>query len=293
MPPANISNAAALAASDGLPPEGNVRPFSPDPAGVDIFGESSLAYFLSDVMLPMTPALDGPHVTDEQTNQNFTQRDFLDFGTSWAELSEVEAMLSGQDTETYERPNNVSFNLAIPPSGTKTPVFGESFGVRNAAFSRSIWRWIPTKKDRGGTHQFSLSLPYSDMDSPETTTVANTLLPNQRINQTLRDKLLALILSTCDQAMYSEVVAAFPSAELLNGLMHYSLNTHFAQTDSWIHVPSLDIEENLELLLTIISAGAVISSVSAIRKLGFALHESARYALPMRVRKRLNKSYSS
>lgn len=250
-----------------------------DPAVMDIFGESSFADFLNDVMLPLSPAPGRQPFADIHASQEFTSRDLLNLGTTSDEFSELETMLSGYDDQAHLQSKNVSFDLPMCLSGTKTPIFGESLGVRNAAFSRSIWRWIPTKKDRSGADQPNLSLPYSDMQSPELTSMAYVLLPNQRISQPLRDKLLALILTTCDIALYPEVVEAFPSAELLNGLMHHSLHLHFNQSDSWIHVPSLVIEENLELLISIIAAGAVNSSISAIRKLGFALLESARSAL--------------
>jgi len=272
-----------MAVSNALPLGEGAQTLSLDPTMMGILGESSLADFLNDVMSPLLPAPDGQPVADRQTNQGFTQRDFLDFGTSWDEFGEIEAMLSGHDVRIHHQSNNTFFDPQVPRSGTKTPMFGESFGVRNAAFSRSIWRWIPTKKDRTSADQLNLSLPYSDIESPKVRYMAYTLSPNQRIDQPLRDKLLALILTTCDIAIYPEIVAAFPSTELLNGLMHYSLTMHFNQIDSWIHVPSLVIEQNLELLISIIAAGAVTNSVPAIRKLGFALLESARSALYIKV----------
>ena len=240
----------------------------------DMFGESSLADFLNDVMLPTTFAANElPPLETQQANQTYAQRDFLDFGTSWIDFVEVDALLQDNDAEVGLRPTNVTFTL--PRSGSQTP-----YGAREAAFSRSMWRWVPTKRDHGGADQPHLSLPYANMNSPETRSVARSLLPNQHIDQSVRDQILALILSTCDKSIYSDVVSSFPSAELLDGLMHYYLNTQFLQIDSWFHVPTFIIEEQEpELLIAIIAAGGVISTVSAIRKLGFALAAAAKDAL--------------
>jgi hypothetical protein len=178
----------------------------------------------------------------------------------------------------------VSF-APIPGSGTKTPVFGDSFGFRNAAFSRSIWRWTPTNKDHGRKDQANLSLPYTDMDSPETRSLASSIVPDQQIDSTIRDKILALVLSTCNISNYADVVSSFPSLKLLNGLMHSFLNSHFEQIDSWIHVPTFAVDEKyLEFLLHMIAAGAATSLSAPIRKLGFALQEAARIALSTKVR---------
>ena len=257
----------------------NMNAFSPMP---DMFGESSLAEFLTDIMLP--PAT-GPadQALGLQTGQTHTQKDFLDFGTSWLDFVELDALLTDHNAEVGLKPNNhVSFQ-PLPPSGSKTPLFGQSFDKRNAAFSRSIWRWTPTKKDHGGPQHLNLSLPLADMNSPETRSAASITVPGQRIEPALRDQILALILSTCDKSMYSDVVSSFPSIDLLNGLLHHFLNTQFCQIDSWLHVPTFSVEEQqLELLTAIIAAGGVTSSMPALRKLGFALHESARDAVAVK-----------
>jgi len=275
----NIGQATDLLHSHEPP----LRPFSPDPMIADMFAESALADFLNDIMLPLAPIDSEEQAAGDAANQNRLQRDYLDFGTSWADMADFEAMLEGNYGDPLQSINNASFNLPAPPSGTKTPIFGDSFGARNAAFSRSIWRWVPTKKDHGGADQLDLSLPSINLDSPETRNLAETLLPDQHIEQSLRDRLLALILGTCDQAVHQLVVTAFPSADLLDRLMHFSLGVQFTAIDSWIHVPSLVIDANLELLMVIIAAGAVLSSVMPIRRLGYALQESARAAFAIKV----------
>ena len=258
----------------------NMHALSPDMP--DMFAESSLAGFLNDVMLPAGSG-SVELIADAQPNQTHAQRDFLDFSTSWLDFVELEALLADHNADVGLKPNNhVSFP-PLPASGSKTPLFGQSFDKRNAAFSRSIWRWTPTKKDHGGPQHLNLSLPQVDMNSPETRSAASTTVQGQRIDQAVRDQILALILSTCDKSMYPEVVSSFPSIDLLNGLLHHYLNTQFLQIDSWLHVPTFSVEEQqLELLITIIAAGGVSSTMPALRKLGYALHESVRDAVAMK-----------
>lgn len=279
----NVGQPDHSIASDSAMHEPTMGPFSPDLMIADMFAESSLADFLNEIMLPSAPGASEEPSASDTANQTRLQRDYLDFGTSWVDMADFEVMLQNNYAEPLPAINNVTFNLPAPPSGAKTPVFGDSFGARNAAFSRSIWRWVPTKRDHGAAAQLDLSLPSINLDSPETRNLAETLLPGQHIEQSLRDRLLALILGTCDQAVHQLVVTAFPTADLLDRLMHFSLGVQFTSIDSWIHVPTLTIEDNLELLMTIIAAGAVLSSVTPIRRLGHALQESARTAFANKV----------
>lgn len=54
------------------------------------------------------------------------------------------------------------------------------------------------------------------------------------------------------------------------------------QSDTWIHAPTLKIEgQNAELLGSIVSAGAALSTSLTIRKLGFAIHEAVRKSIPI------------
>ena len=281
------SSELATGASSSVPALGGqdhlqVPAFSPEIAGG--FDESSLAYFLNDIMLPFEPDPHGQCFINDQQNQVRTPRDFLDFGTTWIDFTDLDTMLGMNDLETAPRTNTVSFN-PLPPSGTKTPIFGDGMSLGNDAFSRSIWRWTPTKKDYGGADNLNLSLPYSDMESPEARAVAESSLSHQRLDSTLRDKILALVLSTCETIMYRDVASSFPSADLLNNLMHYYLTVHFGQNDSWLHLPTFEASEQwLELIIMVVAAGAAICSVPAIRRLGFALQEAVRTAVARKVR---------
>lgn len=247
------------------------------------FDESSLAGFLNDIMIPFEYSATGETLASNQTNLIRPNRDFLDFGTPWVDFLELDGMLAAPEHEIIHKPKNSSL-ARLPDSGNKTPVLGDNFTLGKAAFSRSIWQWTPTGKDHSRAEKVDLSLPYADVGIVDNTPTTDGLLSGQNIDRILRDKLLARILSTCSTSTYSTVVMAFPSAELLTSLMHLYLNEQWNQIDSWLHVPTFDIaEQQLELLITMIGAGAIHTTVSAIRKVGLAFQEAAREALAKKV----------
>jgi hypothetical protein len=101
------------------------------------------------------------------------------------------------------------------------------------------------------------------------------------LDSVARDKIVAMVLSTTSRSSFAKVMSSFPSVELLNHLVHFFLASHITRSDTWIHVPTLRIgRSRAELLGSIISAGAVLSTSPTIRKLGFAIHEAVRQAVP-------------
>jgi hypothetical protein len=106
-----------------------------------------------------------------------------------------------------------------------------------------------------------------------------------RLEQSCRDRILAMLLKTCEPVNVPKVVTSFPSAELLDSLMHLFFKTELSQTDSWIHLPTFRPQfQRPELNGIIIAAGALQSSVPTIRKLGFAIQEAVRLTIPTIVR---------
>ena len=95
---------------------------------------------------------------------------------------------------------------------------------------------------------------------------------DQTLEQTSRDKILAMLLSGCKPSKVSRIVASFPSAEQLDSLMHSFFRSEVHRTDSWIHLPTFSIQsQRPELNGIVVAAGAVLSGVPAVRKLGFAI----------------------
>ncbi|EXJ86105.1 hypothetical protein A1O1_06474 [Capronia coronata CBS 617.96] len=298
----SLQASLAVAASElteddtsGLASDGHVQDTGSnlDAAGLSLdmsqdWDESSLAYFLNDIMLPpLTPVPDGHDLPNEQPYHLRTPRDFLDFGTfNMDTLPDLDIHALQQNNnhhlETMPSVTNLNAMLSspLPASGTATPIFADGISSGNAAFMRSMWMWTPTNRDHGGEDSLNLSLPSSDMDSPETRALAGRPVFHHRLDNTLRDKILASVLGTCDPSLYTAIASSFPSAEMLNKLLHFYMSTHLALTDPWLHLPTIELDnQSLELVIMMISAGAVVCSVTSIRRLGFALQEAVRVAL--------------
>jgi len=121
---------------------------------------------------------------------------------------------------------------------------------------------------------------------------------DHQLEQSSRDDILAMVLSTNSQQNgASRVITSFPSTQLLNSLMHLFLRSETTKTDSFIHLPTFRPRtQRPEFNGIIIAAGAILSSVPTgmtpfscllvgtltllVRKLGFAIQETVRLAIP-------------
>jgi hypothetical protein len=251
--------------------------FSPE------FDESSLAYFLNGIMIPPIPVQQQYNVPMNQAYQPRTPRDFLDFGTFNIDSFDADMMLNDSRPQIIPASNIVP-SRPPPASGTQTPSFGDRIASGNAAFMRSVWMWTPTNQDFGGKDNLNLSIPASDVDSPETRAVAGHSMFHQCLENATRDKILGFVLSTCDSSLFTTIASSFPNADLLNKLMHLYMAVQVTQKDSWLHLPTIELEDDsLLLTIMIVSAGAVICSVPSIRRLGYALQEAVRTGLAGKV----------
>jgi hypothetical protein len=173
-----------------------------------------------------------------------------------------------------------NFNL-MPESdtllerGQQTPNIRSGITAGAEAFERSLWRWAPQKQEHGYAEQVNLSIPYKDMQNLETRLAPEMLY--HKIEQNSRDQILAMLLSGCQPSEVSRVVTSFPSAEMLNSLMHIFFQSELSRTDSYIHIPTFRPQsQRPEFNGIVVAAGAVLSKVPAVRKLGFAIQEAVR-----------------
>lgn len=263
--------------------EGQIPPALPSDLQYN-FDDSSLAHFLNDIMLPTPPIPDAFERGMDHTYPLHTPRDLMDFG-NFSLDPELEVLFDNSDHDLLI-PLSSSKALYPPQgSGSQTPALGREMAAGTAAFLRSMWVFTPTNENHSAEDRLNLSLPYSDVSSPETRAVYNNAILHHHIDNSLRDKILAAVLSTCDESLYPAVCSCFPSADILNKLMHIYMNINSAQVTSWLHLPTMRIgDESLELLIMIISAGAVVCSEPSIRRLGLALQEAARMAIAKKVR---------
>jgi hypothetical protein len=248
------------------------------------FDDSSLADFLKEIMHTSPDAVARPLFADPAST--YTPRDVLNFGIDTTfDFSDIDFGLPPlPPLPEAERPTYTANNLAneqAPGSGTRTPELRNSINLGTQAFRKSVWQFIPSQEDHGYAEQLNLSLPYQDIDSPEIKLAADLSISNQQLDQSSRDRILAMILSTCEPRMFSRVVSSFPSTELLDNLIHQFFSFELSRTDSWIHLPTFRLNgQRPELTGIIVAAGAVLSTVPVVRKLGFAIQEAVRLAIP-------------
>lgn len=159
----------------------------------------------------------------------------------------------------------------LAQSGTVTPSIQKLTSIGQQAFQDSMWLWTPSQTDNTTADQANLSLPTPELISREASDI------EYHLSLASRDRVLSLILSTCEKSTQRRVVSCFPSAEMLSTLLSNFMTFHSHQVSPWIHLPTLDVNsEPEELLLALIAAGAVNSSFPNVRKLGYAMHEALR-----------------
>ncbi|KZM19729.1 nucleic acid binding [Ascochyta rabiei] len=158
------------------------------------------------------------------------------------------------------------------------PLENDSAPVRTEAFKHSIWRYLPRRdRDHSGMEQTNLAFPDSDKDHNRRAHLPQRRAINERLGRVSRDRLMALVLGTCSPENVKRIASAFPSVELLDGLIQIFLTSPALDVQSWFHLPTLSLAKlSPELLACIVSAGAASTPDVPLRKLGFALHEAAR-----------------
>jgi hypothetical protein len=153
--------------------------------------------------------------------------------------------------------------------------------VRAEAFKQSIWRYLPQRdRDFGAAEQANLAFSDTDASNNRRSSMTNRRAIAERLDRVSRDRLMALVLGTCSPENARKIASAFPSVELLDGLIQYYLTSPSIDAQSWFHLPTfLPSKTSPELLACIVAAGAAATPDTPLRKLGFALHEASRSSL--------------
>ncbi|CAO2657356.1 Nn.00g034820.m01.CDS01 [Neocucurbitaria sp. VM-36] len=154
----------------------------------------------------------------------------------------------------------------------------DSVPVRTEAFKQSIWRYLPQRnKDYSGAEQANLIFSDSEKDINRRSQITQRRVIVEKLHRVSRDQLMALVLGTCSPENVRRIASAFPSLELLDGLIQYFLTSPALDAQSWFHLPTFSPSKlSPELLACIVSAGAATTPDIPLRKLGFALHEASR-----------------
>lgn len=247
--------------------------------------DTSLGDFLADIMMPMSqfsPADAAPSNAGVGIPET-TVRDVLNFGIDTSlDLDDIDfGLLNSYNTSFHPQTHQPMIDdCSYPPSRGEDIQGPEVNSLSIEAFQRSLWRWTPGKLDQGQCEQMNLSLP-SDIG----VIVTHTDRPcEERLAQPARDKIMAMLFNTCEQSALSRILFQFPSAEILDCLMQDSLQLQMSRSDSYIHVPTFKPNSmRPELVAIMVACGAVRNAVPVIRKLGFALQEAVRLAIPQSV----------
>ena len=172
----------------------------------------------------------------------------------------------------------------LPAQGdTSKPAVANGSGINLGAqaFRESLWSWTPAQQDHGYSEQLNMSIADEDLYAANIQTSSDGRTFGVSVSKGARDKVLAMILTTCEPSRFPKIVTSFPSSELLTNLLHTFMIWHASQTDTWFHFPTFHPDTvRPELLAIMVAAGAVLSGISVIRKLGFAIQEGVRLALP-------------
>lgn len=203
-----------------------------------------------------------------ETNLELNDRDFGHLYDFKQDSAVINDMLTNGPTEQIEETNPEPRNLAIGAEAFK---------------KSSITDWTPGHHNSSYEEQGNLSLS-ADAFIQATRMVSGRISVTERLALSSRDKILAMVLETCIPINQPRTVESFPSAEILDGLVQCFCYWHSKQTDTWMHIPSLNPNTIMtELLGMIIATGAVRTSIIAVQKLGFALMESVRNSFFKRV----------
>ncbi|KAF1834511.1 hypothetical protein BDW02DRAFT_579576 [Decorospora gaudefroyi] len=214
-----------------------------------------------------------------------------------------EAFLSGQATPRGIMDHNFNFDVGLTdldlglldqysfqvPFAADTPSTDaqgveqhlpetDSTPVRAEALKQSIWRYHPQRtRDSSMAEAVNLAFTDSDRGSSRRSHITHRRVIAEKLQRVSRDRLLALVLGTCSPENVGRITSAFPSTELLDGLIQFFLSAPSLDAQSYFHLATFS-PSNLspELLACIVSAGAATIPDVSLRKLGYALHEASR-----------------
>ncbi|KAK5652232.1 hypothetical protein OQA88_10729 [Cercophora sp. LCS_1] len=162
---------------------------------------------------------------------------------------------------------------------------GRRASLCTEAFSQAYWKFCPGVGDHGGAEEHHLSLPSDGGQSNASLRSgvgAERRATAARLSPTSRDKIVAMVVKGCRQDNLSRAVESFPSVHLLDTLIQHYLTSPVAQARSFLHAPTFDPNtKRPELLAAMAAAGAILTADPTLTKLGLAIQECVRIALPI------------
>lgn len=175
--------------------------------------------------------------------------------------------------------NAMSTNSGTPQTDTSVDISQMRQNLVRV-WTESPWRWDPTTHDSGYREQNNLPLPVGDTASAQFQEHGKQMekLVKEKLELSARDRILAIVLSTCRQhSTTNRVAASFPSVDVIDTLAHIYLNSHACQVSGWIHFPTFKLNAQWPEWIAVAAAGgAMLTPVLTLRKFGLALQEAVR-----------------
>ncbi len=256
------------------------------------FNHEPITHFNDMVSLDFLPLVATNHPTsfDDLLNEEIFARDDPSFGVEFAFNSPMNVGAPLQPQSIGGQAILASAAMMEPDltrnrSGIITPGLRNKLNITASAqaFKESLWLWTPAKDDHGYNEQRNLSLPWNSTSSGQVD-VPHTPPAHQRMTNSARGLVLAMVLRTCEPNIYPHVVSNFPSTQLMTHLIHDYLSFQSKSEFPYIHIPTVEIaKERAEFLAILIAYGAALSPKPELRKLGFAMQEAQRLAVPVEV----------
>ncbi|KAL9114592.1 MAG: hypothetical protein Q9227_001270 [Pyrenula ochraceoflavens] len=231
------------------------------------------------------PAFFRDFMGENASNQSYPyySHGFLDYGRP----NSVTDSHESTDFPALDLLSTECFNLNLVPTAST------QFDHRNPhpvalgaeAFQKSsLASWEPTSQDHAWCEEGNLSLPDHVDGAAETRRLCDRRTVRTPLTPSSRDKVLALVLEVSRRESITRVASAFPSYELCDNLIQLFFDRHTKQIDNWLHLGTFQPNDvRPELITAIAGAGAIHTSSLVVQKLGYALQESLRNAIPLRL----------
>ncbi|ODA82877.1 hypothetical protein RJ55_01386 [Drechmeria coniospora] len=153
-------------------------------------------------------------------------------------------------------------------------------------WAESPWRWDPKHNDTGYKEQNLLAVSAKDTSGAQFQESRRRLdrVVADKLEQSIRDQILAIMLSTCRQnGTVDRVASSFPTTEVMDTLVHIFLASQACQVDEWIHFPTFKMNEQWPEWVAMAAAmGGASTPIPTLRKFGFAVQEAVRITIPAR-----------
>ncbi|KAL1305022.1 hypothetical protein AAFC00_003922 [Neodothiora populina] len=218
-------------------------------------------------------------VAPGQLSGTWTPRNVFDFGQDTnLELSDVD--LGFLNIYNLQNP----FADFVPSPDATQSVQGSAASNPPSALAgeslqrRSTWRFRPVVQDSSASEQQNLSLPTGEANKK---VLVERRMTAEPLSYHMRDRILAILISSCRGSSVPRFVLCFPSLELLDSLLQFYLASKVATFSGLVHLPTLSLPDlRPDLVAAMIAAGATLTPDASLQKIGFAIQEALRVAVP-------------